>query len=273
MRKWFVFVMLMIAAVSAEAQWNITPEVGMNVTKYKDDVAKMGYKAGAAVSYTFGTGRFSIQSGLYFVQRGKGQYTAWEMYGTSLGYDGKRGYASIPVNPALHGHIGGWMYGGKGSGSGYGNNYISNMYPLSEIRDFELDGVRYYRSEEHRGYIQLPVLARFNWKVGKDIRFHLAFGPYFAYGITGKRTYGESNYSVKGQLPYDRVVELNPFHTKEYMGPPRFDWGLSLQTGVGVKRVALKLGYDLGMRKEYQSYSTGIGINYHTASFTIGYTF
>ncbi len=29
--------------VSAQAQWKVTPEAGMNVTKYKGDVAKVGF--------------------------------------------------------------------------------------------------------------------------------------------------------------------------------------------------------------------------------------
>ena len=53
MRKLVVFVMLMTCVISAQAQWKVTPEAGMNVTKYKGDAAKVGFKAGAAVSYTF----------------------------------------------------------------------------------------------------------------------------------------------------------------------------------------------------------------------------
>lgn len=56
MRKLVVFVMLMTCVISAQAQWKVTPEAGMNVTKYKGDAAKVGFKAGAAVSYTFGSG-------------------------------------------------------------------------------------------------------------------------------------------------------------------------------------------------------------------------
>ena len=55
MRKLVVFVMLMTCVISAQAQWKVTPEAGMNVTKYKGDAAKVGFKAGAAVSYTFGS--------------------------------------------------------------------------------------------------------------------------------------------------------------------------------------------------------------------------
>ena len=47
MRKLVVFVMLMTCVISAQAQWKVTPEAGMNVTKYKGDVAKVGFKAGA----------------------------------------------------------------------------------------------------------------------------------------------------------------------------------------------------------------------------------
>lgn len=80
MRKLVVFVMLMTCVISAQAQWKVTPEAGMNVTKYKGDAAKVGFKAGAAVSYTFGSGWFSLQSGLYYVRRGKGLFVRliWE---------------------------------------------------------------------------------------------------------------------------------------------------------------------------------------------------
>ena len=99
MRKLVVFVMLMTCVISAQAQWKVTPEAGMNVTKYKGDVAKVGFKAGAAVSYTFGSGWFSLQSGLYYVRRGKGLSSYSEIYGTMRVHmgDGKvRVYFSIP---------------------------------------------------------------------------------------------------------------------------------------------------------------------------------
>ena len=43
MRKLVVFVMLMTCVISAQAQWKVTPEAGMNVTKYKGDAAKVGF--------------------------------------------------------------------------------------------------------------------------------------------------------------------------------------------------------------------------------------
>lgn len=99
MRKLVVFVMLMMCVISAQAQWKVTPEAGMNVTKYKGDVAKVGFKAGAAVSYTFGSGWFSLQSGLYYVRRGRDCLLIvrfMELVRVHMG-DGKvRVYFSIP---------------------------------------------------------------------------------------------------------------------------------------------------------------------------------
>ncbi len=81
------------------AQWKVTPEAGMNVTKYKGDVAKVGFKAGAAVSYTFGSGWFSVQSGFVLCATGEGLSSYSEIYGTSESpYGGQEGtvYFSIP---------------------------------------------------------------------------------------------------------------------------------------------------------------------------------
>ena len=68
-KSWMIGVML-LGALTTQAQWKITPEAGFNVTKYTNSPAKIGYKVGAAVSYDFGESGFALQSGLYYVQRG-----------------------------------------------------------------------------------------------------------------------------------------------------------------------------------------------------------
>lgn len=99
MRKLVVFVMLMTCVISAQAQWKVTPEAGMNVTKYKGDAAKVGFKAGAAVSYTFGSGWFSLQSVCIMCDGGRGCLLIvrfMELVRVHMG-DGKvRVYFSIP---------------------------------------------------------------------------------------------------------------------------------------------------------------------------------
>lgn len=79
-----MLMMMLMCVTEVSAQWSVTPEAGMNVTKYKDSPAAVGFKAGAAVSYTFGSGLFSLQSGLYYVQRGTGKSFYGAAYGLSL---------------------------------------------------------------------------------------------------------------------------------------------------------------------------------------------
>ncbi|MDD2953211.1 MAG: porin family protein [Parabacteroides sp.] len=267
MRKLVVFVMLMACVISVQAQWKVTPEAGMNVTKYKGDVAKVGFKAGAAVSYTFGSGWFSLQSGLYYVQRGKGLSSYSEVYGTSESPYGGRINTSISLYPVSRDYLNLWGYGGGYGGTGlYYNTY--------GIKDFDAEGIRHRSQKEHRGYIQLPILARFNWQVTKDVRLHLAAGPYLAVGVGGETNYEESDYPLEGKLPYNKTLSWNPFDPAQgYVEAPRFDWGLTVEAGIEVKRVTFKVGYDLGLGKQYKRSAYGMGLNYHTASFTLGYTF
>lgn len=272
MRKLVMLAMWMTCVLLAQAQWRVTPEAGMNVTRYKGDVAKVGFKAGAAVSYTFGPGCFSLQSGLYYVRRGKGLSSYDEIYGTSESLHGGRENTSLFLYPSLSG-MDHWIYGSGHYGNGYygGGSAGSAIYG---IKDFEVEGIRHYRQKERRGYIQLPVLARFDWPVGRDARLHLAAGPYLAVGLGGKGAYGVSDHSLVGKLPYDKELSYNPFSPGQgYAAAPRLDWGAAAEAGIELRRVAFKVGYDLGVGKRYKGYAYDIGLNYHTASFTLGYTF
>lgn len=291
MKKIVFIVMLIMNVISASAQWKVTPEAGMNVTKYKGEGAKMGFKAGAAVSYTFASRWFSLQSGLYFVQRGKAQSSYAELYGTQVGEDGQRNSVNMFIYPASGASMGGWGYSGPGIGYGYGydsgygygyNNSYSHgggygygfnsgcVHGL-DLSGFDIEGVRMYRNRENRGYIQLPVLARFNWEVGKDIRLYIAAGPYFALGVTGKEHHDVVDWKKGNFLPSDRKESWNPFSNDRSYKTPRFDWGAAVEVGVEVKRLTFKMGYDLGFGKEspYGDFDP----KYHTVSFTVGYTF
>lgn len=84
-----MLMMMLMCVTEVGAQWSVTPEAGMNVTKYKNSPAAVGFKAGAAVSYTFGSGLFSLQSGLYYVQRGTGKSFFGTAYGKGVDKDGK----------------------------------------------------------------------------------------------------------------------------------------------------------------------------------------
>lgn len=117
-----------------------------------------------------------------------------------------------------------------------------------------------------RDYLQLPVLARFNWKIGDDIKMHVAVGPYLAYGIGGKYKSKFLEVSEKGTWHVDESV--NPFKNSSLQ---RFDWGVALNVGVEVKRFSFNVAYDMGLGKQYEY--ENVALNYHTVSFTVGYRF
>lgn len=268
MKKFVLCIMLMMCVASLSAQWSVTPEVGMNVTKYQDQEAKMGFKAGAAVSYTFGSGLFSLQSGLYYVQRGTPEYSYSEIYGTAPGSDGKLVPASFRVYPAHGKYGGGFGFGSYGNGYGYeagsgGSGEPGKPFPLS------IEGMRSYSGSTREDYLQLPVMARFNWKIGNDIRFHVAAGPYIAWGIGGKSKSRVSDFSLIDMTYSNEHSSVNPF--KGNLSPRRFDWGATLQAGIEVKRVSLNVGYDLGLGKKYKY--DDLEPKYQTFSFAVGYTF
>lgn len=248
-----MLMMMLMCAAEAGAQWSVTPEAGMNVTKYKDgSPARIGFKGGVAVGYTFGSGVFSLQSGLYYVQRGKGNCHSGHAYGTIMGEDGKKIDSFIDFNS------------GMVSWSGYGN-WVHNesLFP----RDMTVEGFRMTEYSERRDYLQLPIMAKFAWNIGKDVRLHVAAGPYLALGIGGKsknkvvEMFGNWDYEVTQSVS-------NPFEGNGYRS---FDWGATFNVGADIKRFTLGIGYDLGLGKQHKY--DDISLKYHTVSFTVGYRF
>ena len=140
------------------------------------------------------------------------------------------------------------------------NNCIAHSYYQSGERIYVNEG------STRRDYLQLPVLARFNWKIGDDIKMHVAVGPYLAYGIGGKYKSKFLEVSEKGTWHVDESV--NPFKNSSLQ---RFDWGVALNVGVEVKRFSFNVAYDMGLGKQYEY--ENVALNYHTVSFTVGYRF
>lgn len=275
--------MLMVCVLSAHAQWKVTPEAGINVTKYQHYGPKVGYKVGAAVSYKFDNQWF-LQSGLYFVQRGIPYSQIYEIYGTVEGVEGKREEASFFLLPdskqpiyreKLHNGV---IQGGYGNNGGYGS--YENGYIMS-FKNMDVDGVRTSYNSAHRGYIQLPIMAGYQWNLSENVRLSVSAGPYMAIGLTGKFQYGEHDFSFKGKLPKHWSVSYNPFHGDGkilpnggvYQSCKRFDWGLTANVTLEVNRFTLRMGYDLGLGAETDYMNSGVNPKFHTFSFTLGYAF
>lgn len=96
----------------------------------------------------------------------------------------------------------------------------------------------------------------------------MSLGPYLAVGVNGK------NKSIVSMIDLqdEYIGSKNVFENNVYdYGYYRFDWGVAAEAGVEINHFSAKFSYDLGLGKE--SKYDEIGCKYHTASFTIGYSF
>lgn len=257
----------------AHAQWSVTPKAGVNVTKESGSPAKVGYKIGAAVRYEFENSGFSLQSGLYFTQRGRGVNRSLNLWGEGIDQKGNKVEFSRPF----------YLNGEDYCFSTYYYNYISDedfyygglgmMTQVPDLKDAKLKRMEYYESHNHRYYLQLPIMMRYDWKIGDKARFHLALGPYIAYGLSGNAYSEVQGFELKQDEGRYEIVrdyresERNPFD----QGRRRFDWGITAEVGFDIGRWSIGLDYDLGLGKQYRS--DGIDAKYHTISLTVGYRF
>lgn len=257
------------------AQWSVTPKAGVNVTKESGSPAKVGYKIGAAVRYEFENSGFSLQSGLYFTQRGRGVDRSLNLLGEGIDQEGNKVEFFRPFY--LNGEdycFSTYYYGGGYKDNGlYYYGYGGTTVP--DLKDARLKRVEYYESHSRRYYLQLPVMVRYDWTIGDKARFHLALGPYIAYGLGGKVYSTMRSYELKGdEGRYDFALgyqesesDRNPFE----QGVRRFDWGIAVEAGFDIGHWSIGLDYDLGLGKQYRF--DDIGAKYHTISLTVGYRF
>lgn len=240
-----LILLMMMGIVSAQAQWTITPEAGMAITKRNGfQTSWIGRpKIGVGLEYQFPSEFFALRTGLYYMQRG------YSMDNSRLYYLGYYGY-------------GYGAYGHYADGGAQGNNSTSRYI---------------YGCRLKRHVLQVPVMADFSFRIAEGVRLHVAAGPYVAVSMadrgevffSGYYPYDNSGYgSSEGVYPNTgtNVGVMNPTH-----GLRAFDWGLSGVVGLEVKQWMFNFGYDMSLGKEYQYESTGV--NYHTLSLSLGYKF
>lgn len=240
-----LLLLMMMGIVSVHAQWTITPEAGMAITKR--NAFQTGWegrpKIGVGLEYQFPSEFFALRTGLYYMQRGYSGDIGSTAYLSGYGYSW--GYGKMPSY-------------GMGNG-GYGS-YYDYAYDLG--------------STLRRHFLQLPVMADFSFRLADDVRLHLAAGPYIAVsmadhwdGYTGylcENAIPGGSESVGGTVPA-------PYQRNPAKGLRAFDWGLSGVVGLEVKQWMFNFGYDLSLGKEYKHGS--VGVNYHTISLSLGYKF
>lgn len=130
-----------------------------------------------------------------------------------------------------------------------------------------------------RHFLQLPVLAKFNWQLNKDTKVFFGAGPYV--GLCLKTKVDGNQRLLEGSFPdptgqfYDGFVygedEAGNSNQFLYDKDRKFDWGVAANIGVEVRNWYTKLQYDLSLGKERKG--DVIGANYHTLTLSAGYKF
>lgn len=134
-----------------------------------------------------------------------------------------------------------------------------------------------------RHLLQVPLMARFTWRVGEKASVFWAGGAYIGgyVGTSAKRErllawLDEENgdmyevFAGAGQTSISGQTNEEVFKER-YTYDRNFDWGVSSSLGVEVSRVVVKAHYDLSLGKETRI--TSAGPNYHTLSLSVGYKF
>ena len=134
--------------------------------------------------------------------------------------------------------------------------------------DFEEDGVSLENTCSAQ-YLQMPFQLGYKLGVAKDVNMVFSFGPYFAYGLSGKT-------KVKGQYWNDGYYEsinekTNTFSTGMLK---EFDFGFGLGVGVEYQKCGVKLGYDFGTVNAYEPIGDENNkLRNRNAYLTLGYKF
>ena len=101
-------------------------------------------------------------------------------------------------------------------------------------------------------YLEIPVLASYRYNFTDNIQMQINFGPYFAYGITGKV---KIKYDKEYTSKEDDV--FNVFDPKEIgsvdpeIALKRFDMGLHIGGGLTFKKIYFGVFYEFGLTNSY----------------------
>ena len=231
MKRFVLFVMLMMSVAVASAQkWSLTPEIGMMAVK------RGGSSYIDEPGYTWNA-RWKIGVGVEYVVKPDRFSLKSGLYYT------QRGYSDHIVS--------------------YGN-----IYPMpeeqSEVVFSEIN------SKLNRHFWQVPLMANFSFRLTDHVRLNLAAGPYVAWSMGDKNSFGYMAYEKTGK-EYGYGWKGSGFSDDRWTHDNPFDWGLSFQAGLEIGSWMINVGYDASLGKEYEYDS--VDLKYHTFSLSVGYKF
>ena len=153
---------------------------------------------------------------------------------------------------------------------GYSDHIVSygNIYPMpeeqSEVVFSEIN------SKLNRHFWQVPLMANFSFRLTDHVRLNLAAGPYVAWSMGDKNSFGYMAYEKTGK-EYGYGWKGRGFSDDRWTHDNPFDWGLSFQAGLEIGSWMINVGYDASLGKEYEYDS--VDLKYHTFSLSVGYKF
>lgn len=106
-------------------------------------------------------------------------------------------------------------------------------------------------------FLDIPVLASYRYNFNSSTQLQVDFGPYFAYGLSGKVEL-ESGGSEYKQDCFDNS------------NLKRFDYGIQMGTGITVKRIYAGIAYQIGLNDLNDTKENG-DIHNRNFIFNIGY--
>lgn len=117
-------------------------------------------------------------------------------------------------------------------------------------------------------YLEMPLLAVFQFPVTDKLKIELQTGLYFAYGVCGKyklevdtEVLKDENGNYYTKTEYEKLPSF-----EETMLFKRFDWGGNLGLGIGYDHYYIGAAYELGavvfMHSSNHCFSVNLGYNF-----------
>lgn len=108
-------------------------------------------------------------------------------------------------------------------------------------------------------YLQLPVLAAYRFNLNDSWNMTVKAGPYFAYGVFGDISVGDSSYGVSESVDAFDICN-------------RFDFGIDLAVDFEYHRYVFGLEYEYGLTNLVKK-SDGFDVRNAAGYITVGYKF
>jgi hypothetical protein len=117
--------------------------------------------------------------------------------------------------------------------------FIDHFSVMSGL-EFVQKNSKYEGTKLKLNYLEVPILAIYNYDLGEDRKVYGGLGPYLAYGLGGK---------IKGSGFNEKAFDKD-------LGFKRFDAGLTFTAGYKLnKKWGVRLAYDIGLANiEHESF-------------------